>query len=140
MHFKLRLMWYIRLRYRVGLFCPTREIFIHMETSPLPIKGCLCSALLAIEQLCFFSTCHTYYYTEYAFILVIFEDQWLSQLLSSVISGAVTTCFYDFGQLRLGFEHPTFRMRENALTDCATAAVTVLRYWNIENIINNYFE
>ena len=26
-------------------------------------------------------------------------------------SGAVTTCFYDFGLSELGFEHPTFRLR-----------------------------
>ena len=26
-------------------------------------------------------------------------------------SGAVTTCFYDLGLSRLGFEHPTFRLR-----------------------------
>ena len=26
-------------------------------------------------------------------------------------SGAVTTCFYDLGLPRLGFEHPTFRLR-----------------------------
>ena len=25
--------------------------------------------------------------------------------------GAVTTCFYDLGLSRLGFEHPTFRLR-----------------------------
>ena len=59
----------------------------------------------------FFSACHTYYDTEHPFIMVIFEDQWHSQLLSSVISGAVTTCFYDFGLLRLGFDYPNFRMR-----------------------------
>ena len=26
-------------------------------------------------------------------------------------SGAVTTCFYDLGLSRRGFEHPTFRLR-----------------------------
>ena len=26
-------------------------------------------------------------------------------------SGTVTTCFYDLGLSRLGFEHPTYRMR-----------------------------
>ena len=25
---------------------------------------------------------------------------------------AVTTCFYDLGPLRLGFEHPIFRLRD----------------------------
>ena len=27
-------------------------------------------------------------------------------------NGAVTTCFYDVGPSRLGFEHPTFRLRD----------------------------
>ena len=49
-----RILNYVRLRYRVGLFCPTREIFIHTETSLLPMKGCLCSPLIAIEQWWFF--------------------------------------------------------------------------------------
>ena len=36
-------------------------------------------------------------------------------------SGAVTTCFYDLGLSRLGFEHPTFRLqgqRSNRLRYC----------------------
>ena len=35
-------------------------------------------------------------------------------------SGAVTTWFDDLRLSRLGFEHPTFRLRANALTHCAT--------------------
>ena len=38
-----------------------REIFTHMETSPLPVKGCkfeLCSALMAIEQWKLLSVAH----------------------------------------------------------------------------------
>ena len=55
--------------------------------------------------------CHTYYYnTGHPFIMVISEDPWHSQLLPS--SGAVTTCFYDVGLLRQGFENPTFRFRD----------------------------
>ena len=43
------------------VFCPTREIFPHMETSPLSVKGCkflLCLALVAIEQWGYFSMPH----------------------------------------------------------------------------------
>ena len=35
-------------------------------------------------------------------------------------SGAVTTCFYDLGLSRLGFEFPNFRLRGEALTHCVT--------------------
>ena len=34
-------------------------------------------------------------------------------------SGTVTSCFYDLGLLRLGFEHPTFCMPGENLMDCA---------------------
>ena len=44
-----------------GVFCPTREFFTHMETSPLPGRAAkfdLCSALMAIEQRRFFNVPH----------------------------------------------------------------------------------
>ena len=34
-----------------------------------------------------------------------------SHLLQAFGSGAVITCFYDFGPSRLGLEYPTFRLR-----------------------------
>ena len=45
----------------VWVFRPTREFFTHMETSPLPMKGCkfdLCSELMIIEQWGFLSVPH----------------------------------------------------------------------------------
>ena len=39
--------------YLFGLFRPTREFFIHLDMSPLPVKGTIfniCSELMAIEQ------------------------------------------------------------------------------------------
>ena len=41
-----------------GVYRPTREFFTHMDTSPLLVKGCKCSALMAIEQWGFFSVPH----------------------------------------------------------------------------------
>ena len=54
--------------------------------------------------------CHAYCDTGHPFIMVISEDPWHSRLLPFG-SGAVTTCFYDLGLSRLGFEHPSFRLR-----------------------------
>ena len=42
----------------------------------------------------------------------------------AISSEAVTSCFYDLGLSRLGFEHPAFRLRgqrSNSLRHCATA-------------------
>ena len=44
-----------------GVFRPTRELFTHLDTSPLPVTIVnfdLCPALMAIEQLGFFSLPH----------------------------------------------------------------------------------
>ena len=44
-----------------GVYRPTREFFTHMETSPLPVKGCkfdLYSALMAFEQWGLFNVSH----------------------------------------------------------------------------------
>ena len=57
--------------------------------------------------------CHTYRYcdTLHPFIMVISEDSDTHTYCQAFSSGAVTTCFYDLGLSRLGFEHPTFRLR-----------------------------
>ena len=60
--------------------------------------------------------CHNYCDTEHPFIMVISKYPWHSHLLPSVCSWAVTTCFYDSGLSRLGFEHPTSRLKANAIT------------------------
>ena len=51
-----------------GEFRSTRELFTHMETSPLPVEGCkfdLCSALMAIEQWGFLSVSNLLWYGAY---------------------------------------------------------------------------
>ena len=50
--------------------------------------------------------CHTSSDTGHPYIMVISDDHWYSHLLP-FSSRAVTTCFYDLGPSRLGFEHPT---------------------------------
>ena len=67
----------------------------------------LCSALMAIEQWEFFSVPH-----------LLWHLWWSSGRIRDThtycrvySSGAVTTCFYVLGLSRLGFEHPTFRLR-----------------------------
>ena len=45
------------------------------------------------------------------FIMVISEDPWHSHLLPSYWQRSCHYLFYDWGLSRLGFEHPTFRMR-----------------------------
>ena len=72
--------------------------------------------------------CHNYCDTGHPFIMVISKDPWHSHLLPSVCSWAVTTCFYDLGLSRLGFEHQAFRLSQ---PHCATAAV--LGYVGLNN-------
>ena len=56
--------------------------------------------------------CHTYSDTGYPFILVISEDPSHSHQLPRVWQWSCHyTCFYDLGLSRLGFVHPTFRLR-----------------------------
>ena len=45
--------------------------------------------------------------------------------LASVGSWAVTTCLCNLGLLRLGFEHPTFRLGVNALAHCTAVAHSI---------------
>ena len=100
-----------------GVYRPTQEVFTHMETSPLQVKGCKFWPLLDIrshwvvrvlQRATPTTTCtqdirlywssprtrdtHTYY--------------------RAFSSGAVTTCFYKLGLSRLRFEHTTFRLRD----------------------------
>ena len=52
--------------------------------------------------------CHTYCDTEHPFIMVISEDPWDSHLMPSVLQWS---CLNDLRLSRLGFVHPTFRLR-----------------------------
>ena len=90
-----------------GGFRPTWEFFTHMESSPLPVKGCkfyLCFALMAIEQWGFFNMPHLLWHGA-----SVYNGHLRCRAFGS---GAVTTYFYDFGLSQLEFEHSTFRLRD----------------------------
>ena len=53
----------------------------------------------------------TYCDTEHPLIMVISEDPMTPTYCRAFDSRNVTTCFYDVCLSRLGFEHPTFRIR-----------------------------
>ena len=59
-----------------------------------------------------FLACHTCCDTGHPFIMVISETHTYCR---AFISGTATTWFYDLGLSRLGFEHPTFRLRGKRL-------------------------
>ena len=83
-------------------FCPTPELFTHMETSPLPVKGCKfwTWAVRVLKR-----------DTGHPFIMVISEDPWHSHLLPSVWKWSCRYLFLRLSLSRLGFEHPTFCLR-----------------------------
>ena len=94
------------------------EFFVPLENFPLIWRShhCrwrnanfdLCSALMAIDHW----RCHTYQDTGHPFIIIISEGLWHSHLMpSQCCSGAVFICFNDLRLSRLGFEHPTYRLR-----------------------------
>ena len=70
----------------------------------------ICSALMAIEQWGFFSVPHLLWHWA-----SIYNGHLRGPVTHTYCrafsSGAVTICFYDSGLSRLGFEHPTFRLR-----------------------------
>ena len=67
----------------------------------------LCSALIAIEQWGFFSVPHLLWHGASSPRTRDTHTNW-----SAFCTGAVSTCFYDLGLSRLGFEHPTFSLRD----------------------------
>ena len=81
-----------------------------METSPLTVRGCKFWLILGTcghwaERVLAFA-CHTYCDTGH---------QWTPETricCQAFNSGAITTCFNDFGLLRSGFKHPIFCLRE----------------------------
>ena len=80
-----------------GVFHPNWEIFIHMETSPLSVKGskfftyARYSWPLSSEG---YLACHCFWHTDYPFI--IYHRAFGSR--------AVTTYFNDLGLSRMGFD------------------------------------
>ena len=64
----------------------------------------LCSALTAIEQWGFFRGPHLLWYRA-----SVYNGHLQGPvILTPIRSGADSTCFYDLGLSRLGFQHPTF--------------------------------
>ena len=66
--------------------CPTQEFFTHMETSPLPVRGCKFWPMLGTHghwTVRFFGVPHLLWHG-HPLIMVIFEDPWHSHLLPSV--------------------------------------------------------
>ena len=68
----------------------------------------LCSALMATEQRGFFTYCDT----GHTFIIVASKDAWHSHLLPSVWQWNCHYLFLRLGSVRLGFQQPTFRLRD----------------------------
>ena len=68
----------------------------------------LYSVLMAIKQWCFFNMPHLLWHGASVYNGHLRDTHTYCRAFSS---GAVTTCFYDLYLSRLGFEHPTFRLR-----------------------------
>ena len=62
--------------------CPTREFFTHLETSPLPVKGCKFWPVLDTSEGSL--ACHSYCDTRNPFIMINSENPWHSHLMPSV--------------------------------------------------------
>ena len=102
------------------VFIPLENFFTHMETSAIPMKG-LQILTYARHSWPYHNegtlACHTCCDIGPPFIIVISEDpsspktHKMHTYCRAFSSGAVATCFYDLCLSRLGFEHPTFRMR-----------------------------
>ena len=99
-----------------GGLCPTWEFFTPMETSPSLVKGGKFWPILgidmAIEQWGFCSVPHLLWHGVSVYNGHL-PGPWQLHHCWPFSSGAVTTCFYDGGQLWLGFKHPTFCMQGN---------------------------
>ena len=89
---------------------PTRKFFTHMETSPLPVKGCKFLPMLGTHG-------------HWAVTVLMRATPTVTRGIRSprtrdtrnycraLSNEAVTTCFYDLDLLRLGLEHLTTRLR-----------------------------
>ena len=93
----------------VCVFRNTREFFTHMEMSSLPVKGRLQMLTYTRHSWPFSSedslACHTYCDTGHPFIWSSPRTRNTHICCRAFGSGTVTTCFYDLGLSRLGFEH-----------------------------------
>ena len=72
-------------------------LFVSRNSCPLSIEGS--------------SACHTHFDTGRPFMMVISRNNDTHPYSRGFNSVLVTTCFIDLGLSRLGFEHPSFRLR-----------------------------
>ena len=97
-----------------GVYHPTWEFFTHMETSPLPVKGCKFWPMLgshghwAVRVL---KRATPTVNTGLPFIMVISEDTWHSHLLPSVWQLSFQYLFLRLRSVATGDRTPISRMR-----------------------------
>ena len=104
-----------------GFFRPTWELFTHLETFLLPVKGCTFWPMLSAHGSEGSLACHTYCNTRRPFMTVISEDPWHSYLMPMLGSGALTTFFSRISSFANGIRTPNLPLA-NAQTNWATAA------------------
>ena len=85
----------------------------------------LCSAPMAIEQWWFFNVQHLLWHGA-SWSSPRICDTHPKMYCRAFGSGAVTICFYDLSLSRMGFEHPTFRLRANARRCCYCCCIVVV--------------
>ena len=111
-----------------------------METSSLPVKG-LKFLLLAIEQGGLFSVPYLLWHGTSAYDGHLRGPMSLTLALA-FSSGAFTTytCLSDLDQSRLGFEHPSFRMRNECSNRLHHRRGLLIGKWcwNNENTLTPY--
>ena len=115
MQHKINILWNSLFVYLLfGVYRPTREFFTHMETSPLPVKGRKFWPMLGAHGHWAVLQRDTPSVTRVRGIRL----KWSSQrtrdthtYCRAFRNGAATSCFYDFGLSRLGFENPTLPLR-----------------------------
>ena len=86
----------------------------HMETSPLPMKGCKFWPILGTHDLWavrVLERSNSLWDGGHPFNMTISENPWTHTHIRTFGIGAVTTCFNDLGLLRLGFKHSLFCSR-----------------------------
>ena len=110
-------------------FCPIREFFTHIETSPLPMKGCefdLCLAFMAIEQWGFLSVPHLLCHgRENLFIMIFSKDRCHSHLLLSVWQWSCHYLVLGPRSVAAGIRTPNLPLVGWTLLSHCTTAVTV---------------
>ena len=100
----------------IGGFRPTQEFFTHMETSPLPVKGCKLWPTMYAQHSWLLSSkgslaCHIFCDTGLPFKMVISEDPWDSHLLPSLWQWSCHCLFLRLRSDATGDRTPISRMR-----------------------------